>query len=335
MKVWTRIEHYGSDSSRPLILAMGNFDGVHLGHRQILVRVVTHAKKKKGIAAVLTFAEHPQRVLHPSHGPALLTSPQHRLFLFQEIGIEICFLLPFTPKFSKTDPKDFVRDWLVERLHVNEVHFGYNAHFGFNRKGDALLMRKLSERFHFDFHEAPSVKIGEEFVSSSLIRQLIQGGDIQRAAKLLGRPFSILASVVRGTGRGRSLGFPTANLNPHSEILPPYGVYPAEARRNQFHLKPLMEGEAFEYEREELGEWYRGVLNHGVRPTLDPQARETAEVFLLGFSGDLYGKTLEIVFHPRLREEKKFDGSSALIEAIQQDVAQVERYFSGKALQSG
>ena len=142
----------------------------------------------------------------------------------------------------------------------------------------------------------------------------------------------LFASVVRGSGRGKSLGFPTANLRPHSEILPPSGVYPVEIRVSPFHLKALIEGEGFDYVRETPGEWRPGILNYGVRPTFEG-GKATAEVHILDYSGDLYGKTLEIVFYPKLRDEKKFENKEALITAMQEDVSRVRQFFSGKALQ--
>lgn len=328
MNIWTRLEHYPSNPKKPLILAWGNFDGLHLGHQRILNSVIEHAKKRNGTAAVLTFFEHPQRILHDSREPALLTSSQHRLYLFHQMGIKVCFLLHFTLPFSKTPPENFVENWLVKKLGVKEVHLGYNAHFGFDRKGDAALMKKLSARLGFDFYETEPVKVEGEYISSTLIRQAVREGDLTRARQLLGRPFSIYASVVRGKGRGRRLGFPTANLRPHSETLPPRGIYPVEVRENLYHLKPLTGSSEFEYALESPGEWRHGVLNFGTRPTFDSSASVLIpEVFLFDFTGDLYGKTLEVVFHPKLREEKAFRDSGELARAIEEDILQAQRYF--------
>lgn len=333
MKIWTRLGQYKPDVSRPLILALGNFDGLHIGHQEILRGVIDRAKKRDGIPAVLTFSEHPQRVLHPSRGPALLTSPQHRLYLFHQMGVEICFLLPFSRSFAKIDPDIFVKEWLVERLESKEIHLGYNAHFGFDRKGDGALMRTLSEELGFNFFEVTPVKLNGEFVSSSLIRRLILECRLREAEQLLGRPFSLLASVVRGNGRGKNLGYPTANLQPHSEILPPFGVYPVELRENVFHLKPIISGEEYEYVAEGPGEWKQGILNYGIRPTFGKAEKAVPEVFLFNFHGDLYEKTVEVRFYPRIRVEEKFTNAAALLEAIKQDVLEVQQYFGGKPLQ--
>ena len=331
MRVWTRLENYSKDSRPPLILALGNFDGVHTGHQRILRKAVERAGQLGGVAAALTFAEHPQRVLHPTKEPTLLTSPEHRLLLLQGFGIETCFLLSFTISFARIDAETFVKEWLVDRLGVREIHLGYNAHFGFDRKGDSNLMRNLSKQLHFEFYEADPVEVDGDFVSSTLIRWLIREGKFVKARDFLGRPFSILASVIRGSGRGKALGCPTANLQPHSEILPPRGVYPAEVRERSFHLRPAENGGEFELVDEKPGPWLHGILNYGVRPTFGAEGPEVPEVFLLDYSGNLYGKTVEVVFHQKLRDERTFETPEKLTQAIEGDIAGVKEYF--RALQ--
>lgn len=328
MRVWTRLEKYRANSRRPLVLALGNFDGVHLGHQRILRTVVERAREQKGLAAVFTFLQHPQRVLHHSQDPPLLSSPQHRLLLFHELGVEVCFLLHFTLRFSQTSPTDFVVDWLVKRLRVKEVHLGYNAHFGCGRKGDSVLMKELAQRHNFGFFEAESVQVNGEFVSSSLIRRLVASGDLIRVRQLLGRPFSIFATVVRGKHRGRVLGFPTANLKLHSEILPPHGVYPVEVRQSRFHLRPIVPRNEFEFVQEKAGCWRQGILNYGVRPTFESSfAPPVPEVHLFDFEGNLYGETIEVLFHPGLREEKRFRDAAEFRQAVQEDIAVAREYF--------
>jgi len=328
MKIWTRLEDFFSDPGRPLVLALGNFDGVHLGHQQILKKAAACARESGGISSVLTFYEHPQRVLRQTGKPALLTSPQHRLSFFYELGIEVCFLLHFTLEFSKIPPGEFVETWLVKRLGAREIHLGYNAHFGAGRKGDAALMRNLAKKLKFDFHEAAPVRILGEYVSSTLIRRSIAEGDLWRASQFLGRPFTVQATVVRGRGRGTEIGFPTANLRPHTEMLPPPGVYPGEIRESAYHLKPIPTTRALEYRREPPCPWRPGVLNYGVRPTFGEGAAELVpEVHVLDFDGELYGRTVEVRFHPRLRAEERFDSPDALRHAIQKDVESTRRYF--------
>lgn len=328
MEVWTQLEGYQFERRGPLILALGNFDGVHLGHQQVLRGVVAQAKTQHGVAGLLTFYEHPQRVLHGFKEPKLLTSPQHRLLFFDDLGLEVCFVLHFTVPFSKRSAEEFVEQDLVGKLGVAEVHMGANARFGSGRRGDGGLMQSLSETSGFRFVAERPVEIGSEFVSSSQIRRKVAEGNLEAAEKFLGRPFSIFASVVRGSGRGRKLGFPTANLQPHSEILPPRGVYPVRIRQNSFHLKPLVGRNGFRFERDAASRWYEGVLNYGYRPTFGgPSCDQVAEVFLFGFDGDLYGKTVEVVFYPKIRDEQTFQSVDELLQAVRKDVREAERYF--------
>lgn len=328
MKIWTRVDLFQKDPRRPLFLALGNFDGLHLGHQRILKNVVEEARRAKGVPAILSFFEHPQKVLNQSRDPELLTSIQHRLFLFFEMGIESCFLFHFTLAFSKTPPSDFVKNILVGRLGVRQVRMGYNAHFGAGRQGNSEVMRTLARQLGFSFHEEEPVKVDDEFVSSTLIRRHVMQGELERAQTFLGRPFSIFASVVRGQERGRGLGFPTANLKPHNEILPPHGVYAVEAREKLYHLRPVSGTSEFEYVLERPGRWYQGLLNFGFRPTFELSQRSPVpEVFLFDFEGNLYGKTLEVVFRIRLREEIKFKESGELVRTIKKDVEHAKEYF--------
>lgn len=328
MEVWTGLDSYRPDPDRPLILALGNFDGVHVGHQEILGRIVERAKEVGGSAGVFTFWEHPQRVLHDSGKPALLTSIEQRLFLIQERGADICFLLHFTSAFSKTQATDFVEKWLIRKVGAKEIYLGYNAHFGYGREGDSQLMQEASGRLGFDFFEAAPVKVNGEFVSSSLVRKLVLEGELERVQRILDRPFSLFATVVRGGGMGKALGFPTANLKPHNEVLPPRGVYPVEVRTLQFTLRKSGQEGRLEFISGQQGPWHQGVLNYGLRPTFGPSASLVPEVFLFDFSSDIYGKTVEIVFHPRLRDERTFVGAPALVRAIEEDVARARKYFT-------
>lgn len=333
MKVWTQFEKYDKrKNKKPLILAMGNFDGVHLGHQKILQTVVENARKQGGIPAVLTFNEHPQRVLGHSEEPALLTSPQHRLFLFKDIGIEICFLIHFTTALSKFKPDEFVRIYLLEKLGAREIHFGFNARFGIDRSGNCDLMRKLSKQYGFEFFETLAVDIKGQQISSTHIRKAIREGDLEFSRKLLGRHFSLFASVVRGKGRGKTIGFPTANLKPHNEIMPPFGVYPVQVRESGFHLRPCEQEGEYDFLVEKSIPWREGVLNYGLRPTFESSSTSAvAEIFLLDYEGDLYGKTLEVVFHPRLRNEKIFENAEELSRTIQNDANNAREYFRTQA----
>ena len=328
MQVWTQLEGYLPEKDCPLILALGNFDGLHLGHREIIKKVLSRARSQNGIPAVLTFFEHPQRVLSRSKEPGLLTSPQHRLYLFNDAGVQICFLPHFTPLISKLSPESFVSDWLVKKLKISEIHLGTNARFGCGRKGDGPLMKKLAQKYQFGFIEEKPVSVRGEVLSSTLIRQKIREGKLLEVQSYLGSQFSIFASVVRGSGRGKALGFPTANLQPHSEALPPNGVYPVKLRENIYHLHPGRNPNQFYYEAEAPSEWRQGVLNYGIRPTFQGESPQPiAEVHLFDYSRELYGKTVEVSFYPRLREERFFGRERELAEQIKKEILQVKDYF--------
>lgn len=315
------------DAGKPLVLAIGNFDGLHLGHQKLLSRVVERARALSGLAAVLTFREHPQHVLHPSSKPPLLSSQEHKLFLLEEAGLDLCFILPFTPQFSYLEPEAFVKDLLVGRLGVREVYLGRNARFGRDRKGDAALMRSLAAREGFAFDTIDLEECAGGMVSSSQIRDLIREGSLEEARKRLGRPFSVFGRVVKGDGRGSKIGFPTANLEVASEILPPFGVYPVRVREAGVRRVPEKAGtEKVEIIR---GPWLQGVLNYGFRPTFDKkQGAAVPEVHILDFTGDLYGKGFEVVFYSRIRGERAFPDVEALKNQIKTDIEEARLVLS-------
>ena len=320
MQIFTKVESFSPDPKTPLVLGLGNFDGVHQGHRKLLSRVLAEARQRKGKAAVFTFQQHPQAVLHPQSRPLLLTSSEYRLLLFREMGIEGCFFIPFTVEFSRLEPEIFVRDILKKKLGVEKVFLGAGARFGHERRGDSKLMTRLAKEYGFEFEEIPPVEAGGGIVSSSRIRKLVQEGQLEEAGACLGRPFSLLAKVIRGEGRGKSLGYPTANLEIGPYVFPPMGVYPVQVRLLGSSSRQNAAGR-----RKDL---LTGVLNYGFRPTFKSDQKEPVlEVFLLDFKGDLYGKTLEVLFYPRLREEKTFQGVEALKKQIAQDVKNTRQYF--------
>ncbi len=329
MRVCRDYSLYSPETSRPLVLALGNFDGVHLGHQALLGRVIEEARSRGGIPAVFTFSGHPQEILHPGSKPRLLTTPDQRLNLFHKLGIELCFVVPFTREFSQQSPEEFVETVLVKRLKVAAVCLGYNAFFGKGRAGDGKLMRKLAEQHGFAFEEMQPVafpgEAGGEYVSSSLIRGFIEEGDLGKAAAALGRPFGIFARVVRGAGRGRELGFPTANLATDGLILPPPGVYPVEVREIET-LQDFAKVGMLNYRGVTGGLFEKGVLNYGARPTFK-DAGPAAEVHILDYAGDLYGRTVEVIFHDRLRPEMAFEGPEALQDQIRKDIEAARRSF--------
>ncbi len=326
MRLHTELETYRKDPARPLFLAVGNFDGLHAGHRMIIARVLEDARAAGGTAAVLTFRQHPQQVLNPDAAPKLLTSLDQKVFLLQEMGLDACFLLSFTEAFSKQSAEDFVSKVLKERLDVKKVYLGYSAHFGYARKGTPALMKELAARHGFLFEEIGPVQTAGEAVSSSTIRKWVESGMFDQARMGLGRQFSVFSAVVRGDGRGAQLGFPTANFDIAGLTVPANGVYPVSLRRVTKKQENLEKG--VEQWKFQVDEPLRGAANLGFRPTFGSKGQRVLEAFIFDFKGELYGQTFEVIFHPRIREERAFDGPEPLKVQIGLDLAEAKRYFA-------
>ncbi|HNV87060.1 MAG TPA: riboflavin biosynthesis protein RibF [Candidatus Omnitrophota bacterium] len=313
------------------VLTMGVFDGVHLGHREVLSRVRLAARKIGGTAAVLTFQEHPQNVLKPHASKFLLTSFTHKLTLLEAEGMDLCLVPHFNVRFSKMSPEAFVEKILVRKLKIRKLILGDDSRFGHRRQGDVSRMADLAARFGFDFEAVPARKEKMFTVKSTLIRELLAEGELEAARKFLGRPYSVAARIVRGEGRGRELGFPTANLDLENEILPPMGVYAVRARLIDSRILPERPG-FFVMKHAHLPERWPAVLNWGKKPTFRCNIREAvAEVHLLGFRGNVYGKMLEIEFLKMLRRERKFACAEDLKRQIFADIRRAERVFLQKS----
>lgn len=320
MLVYREIESYSPELPKPLFLAIGNFDGVHRGHQNILKRAVEDARRANGIAAVFTFPEHPQKILHTGQGPLLLSSVEQKLFLLEKAGIEICFLQSFTEEFSRLEAEEFVRKILCGYLKVRKVYMGYNARFGHGRKGDGDLMRELARQFNFEFEKAAPVEVAGNPVSSSRIRWLVEAGEFAKAAECLGRSWSFFAKVIHGQGRGAGLGYPTANFDMKGRVLPPLGVYPMAVRK--INIAESKRGAASVPDVKPDGGWMKAVANCGYRPTIHPGAQEIVlEAFILDQPGiELYNRTLEVLFYPRLRAERTFGSKEELQTQIARDL---------------
>jgi riboflavin kinase / FMN adenylyltransferase len=283
----------------PVFLAIGVFDGVHLGHRAVIQRALDDAHAAGGSAVVATFDPHPARILRPEKAPHLLTSTAHKLRIIRSLGVEHLLVLPFTREFAATDPADFVRA-LAGACSLREVCVGHEWAFGKNRAGNLALLDRLGHELGFDEVGVPAVRIGDEVVSSTVIRAAIEGGDLGKAARLLGRDYSILGTVIKGAQLGRQLGFPTANLAAHNEQFPPNGVYAVDVNRD--------------------GRTLRGVANIGVRPTIENSTGERLlEVHVLDFNDELYGEDIEVDFRRFIRTEQRFPNIDALRAQIAAD----------------
>ncbi len=306
-------------SRKPLFLTIGTFDGVHRGHLKVLEGLKKRARSQKGLSCVLTFKSHPGELLHPDRRPHLLTSTLHKLVLMDRAGIDACLLLDFTKGFSQQTPEAFVKDFLVKKLKVREVHLGYKSRFGTHRAGDTASMARLARKYDFIFKETAPFTDGGIPLSSTLIRELIQRGDLKEASRFLGRPYSLLGVIVKGKGLGKRLGFPTANLDIRSEIVPPRGVYAVTVNILQCKDRTPPDGSVLGSRPEAAG--LKGVLNLGYRPTVNSGPQELVpEVHLLDYHKDLYGRVLEVTFHTRIRDEVKFRSLAELKEQIAKDL---------------
>jgi riboflavin kinase/FMN adenylyltransferase len=287
----------------PIFLAIGVFDGVHLGHRSVLLRALEDARAAGGTAVAVTFDPHPAKVLRPENAPRLLTATAHKLRLIRALGVEAILVIPFTAGFAATPPEDFVTQLHAACEPLREICVGHEWCFGRGRRGNLEMLRQMGDRLGFDEVGVAAVHVGGELVSSTTIRSAVESGDLARAASLLGREYSILGTVVRGEQLGRTLGFPTANLSAHNEQFPPNGVYAVTAQRN--------------------GQSLNGVVNLGIRPTIGSATGERVlELHLFDFNEQIYDEEIEVTFRKHLRPEQKFASLEALKAQIASDVAE-------------
>jgi len=301
-------EHY-SPTARGSVLAIGNFDGIHLGHQAILRSVVERAHQLHAVPIALTFDPPPLKVLRPESAPLRLSTNAQRMDWFDSVGLEAAVVLPFTQDLAKLAPQEFVEQILVRDLRVRAVLVGENFRFGHKQAGDVHLLWELGRKHGFEVIVVPPVADHGEVVSSTAVRRKIAAGDVTHAGRLLGRPFVLTGEVVTGTGTGRRFTFPTLNLAPEQELLPARGVY---ITRTQLDGDPRR---------------YRSVTNIGVRPTFNGSAL-SVETHLLDFQGQAAPKRIAVQFWKRLREEKKFSGPEELRAQIARDIAAANRFFS-------
>ena len=327
MEIVTKLEQFKKKDFSNLVIALGNFDGVHLGHSEIIRTIRERAKKINGTSAVFTFREHPQRVLHRKENPPILTSLIHKLFLLKQASVDLCFLIDFTLALSKKSPEDFVKQVFIETLGAQEICLGFNARFGHDRSGNSGLMKQLAQKYKFTFLEANPLKVEGQVVSSSVIRSLIHEGKITEAARFLGRPYSFFGTVILGSGRGKSLGFPTANLDLHSEVMPPEGVYAVWVRILDLRLADTKDGR-MKLEEHVVGDHLKALLNYGRRPTFGKDSKPIPEVHILDFHEDLTSKTIEVAIGERLRPEQTFSNQEALQDQIKKDVEAGQKWFA-------
>jgi len=294
---------------RGAVATVGNYDGIHLGQRAVLERVVARARQLDRPALAITFEPHPLRVLAPERAPRRLTTDLQRLRLLEALGLDALCVLEFTPELASWPAERFVSELLAGRFALHELYVGSRFAFGRGRAGSLALLERLGAELGFRSFGVPEVEVRSEPVSATRIRSALAAGRVEDAAELLGRPYAVDGRVVEGDRRGRSLGFPTLNLATLNEILPADGVYVVEA------------------EFPERGERAPGVANVGLRPTIGRDAAPVVEAHLLDFGRECYGEEVELRFLTRLREERRFPSLPALTEQIARDVRSAREYL--------
>jgi riboflavin kinase / FMN adenylyltransferase len=281
------------------VVTIGNFDGIHLGHREIFRRVRAIAADKGGEAVVVTFIPHPVKLFTALKKLRLITTYAEKEGLVEASGIDYLIEIPFTEDFAAMTPRDFVSRILLDVIGTKHLVIGYDYKFGRNREGDVALLRQMGKEFGFPVDVLDPIGAEGEIYSSTRIRQMVGDGDVKGVVRLLGRHYFLDGTVIHGHHRGKGLGFPTANLATDNELIPKTGVYAVKVK-----IDDIM---------------YDGACNIGSNPTFGNE-EASIEVFIFNFAGDLYGRTLRVFFIDRIRDERRFADASALQQAIQSDV---------------
>jgi riboflavin kinase / FMN adenylyltransferase len=300
-----------SDLPRGGIVTIGNFDGVHLGHRRILETVVERAHAAGRPSVAITFEPHPLAVLRPDHAPRRIQTLRQKEEAIEAIGIQSLLVIPFTRDFSLTEPEEFVRDFLGESLGAQELVLGHHFAFGRGKRGDLALLTRLGPECGFTASGVEEVLVDGEPVSSTRIRDAIAAGRVRDANAMLGREYLLDGIVSKGDRVGRKIGYPTINLAPENELVPADGVYVTRIELSSF------------------GRRFDCVTNIGRRPTVYEDFATTIETYVLDFSSDVYGEKVRLFFHERLREERTFPSMMALTEQIGRDIEATRAYFAG------
>jgi riboflavin kinase/FMN adenylyltransferase len=306
MKIFHGIEN--ANISRPTVLTLGVFDGLHLGHQRIMQTVVERAEATGTVPTAMTFDPHPRAVLHPENAPPLLQTLDQRLAAFEFLGIEQAIVIRFTKDFAKQEATEFLREIIHKRLQAKEVYLGKNFEFGKNRGGNIEFLKKMSAELGFYAAEVPEIRLRGQRISSSKIRHLLSDGKVNSARRMLGRPYGVEGVIIRGNQRGHTIGFPTANLKPKNRVIPKFGVYATATL--------IDDG------------WRRSITNIGVRPTFEKDVEPSIETYIFDFDGDLYGDVLRVRFLHHIRDERKFSGIDELKAQIEKDTHRALSYFS-------
>lgn len=294
-------------SNKPVVLTIGNFDGVHLGHQALLGHLKETAKENQALAVALTYSNHPSSLFNPSHPTPLLCTIPHKIKLLEEAGLSLVILVPFSSEFAEQSAESFLLK-LKKAASLKTLILGTDAHIGKNREGDKSTVAKLAESLGFNVEYFSDYLSHGERISSSRIRNEIAAGKLESAAELLGRPFSIFSNVIRGQGKGTAIGFPTANIGVKDLCLPPLGVYVVSVNHR--------------------GTLFKGIANLGIAPTMRNEKVPVLEVHLFDHQHHLYGESVEVIFHKFIRPEKRFDSQHALSAQIAMDIVQARMIHS-------
>lgn len=308
MKIFHDIEH--PEISRPTVVTLGVFDGLHLGHQAIVRTVVERALLIDAVPTLITFDPHPRQVLKPETAPPLLQTFHQKSEGLRSLGIQQVVVLNFDRQLAALSAEEFVERFIVDGLQAREVYLGKGFAFGHQRRGNIELLQALSQQLGFHAAEVPEVRSKGHRISSTMVRLLLKAGRVNVARQMLGRPYGIEGTVIRGHGIGRQLLYPTANLDLQNRVLPTDGVYVTLALAD--------------------GIWRRSVTNIGKRPTFGGEAESKVETHLIDFDQDLYGQTIRVRVLHRLRGEKKFSGVDELRAQITRDRDRAIRYFNSE-----
>ena len=289
-------------------IAIGVFDGMHRGHQLIIKKTVAIAKKKNLVSVVVTFHPHPDTIIHTKKYSPLLMSLKHRLDSIRSFGVDVCVVVRFDARFRERNARDFVSDILIRRCHMKDLVINRMFAFGKYKEGGEQFLKAIAKEMPFTLHFQKVLRYCGKIISSTLIRSLVMRGQLKCAVSLLGREIEVVGTVVGGDRRGRKLGFPTANIDPHHEVIPLRGVYLIQAIVG--------------------GRILAGLANIGSRPTFTKAQKEIIELHLLNFKRNIYGKDIRVIFKKRLRDEMQFRHEALLIEQIRKDIQSARSYFS-------
>lgn len=293
------------------VITIGTFDGVHIGHQKIINQLNEEAEKINGESVLFTFYPHPRMVLYPeSHGIKLIQTQEEKLAKLEKMGLKNCIVFPFTFEFSRMTALEFVRDFLVNQLHVKKLVIGYDHQFGKNREGSLQFLKDICDTYEFEVIEIPAQDIDEVNVSSTKIREAILAGNIEKANEYLGDTFELSGSVVKGNQLGRTIGYPTANivLNSDLKLIPGNGVYAVRVNVR--------------------GTWFEGMMNIGMRPTVVSNGGRTIEVNIFDFEETIYDETVTVQFLSKWRDEQKFNGLEELKNQLKIDEETIRTVLS-------